>query len=55
MITLFVNIQINLGQLGWSEMFDEEKFRSRTPEQIEEIRRDVVSIMEVSLIYCIHE
>lgn len=55
MITLFFNIQIKLGEPGWRERYYEDKFGARTPEQIEEIRRDVVSIVEVSLIYCIHE
>ena len=55
MITLFVNIQIKLGEPGWRERYYEDKFGARTPEQIEEIRRHVVSIMEVYLIYCIHE
>ena len=36
-------VQVKLGEPGWRERYYEEKFGARTPEQIEEIRRDVVS------------
>jgi 5'-3' exonuclease len=48
-ITSFVNIQVKLGEPGWRERYYENKFGARTPEQIEEIRRDVVSIVEVTI------
>jgi len=36
-------VQVKLGEPGWRERYYEEKFGARTPEQIEEIHRDVVS------------
>ncbi|KAL6850523.1 hypothetical protein ACP4OV_021150 [Aristida adscensionis] len=33
--------KVKLGEAGWRERYYEEKFGARTPEQIEEIRRDV--------------
>jgi len=36
-------VQVKLGEPGWRERYYEEKFGARTPEQIEEICRDVVS------------
>ena len=54
-MTLFVNIQIKLGEAGWRERYYEEKFGARTPDQIEEIRRDVVSIVEVPINLPIHD
>jgi len=36
-------VQVKLGKPGWRERYYEEKFGARTPEQIEEICRDVVS------------
>jgi 5'-3' exonuclease len=38
-------VQVKLGEPGWRERYYEEKFGARTPEQIEEIRRDVVSFL----------
>lgn len=40
-----LNIQVKLGEPGWRDRYYEEKFGARTPEQMEEIRRDVVSIL----------
>jgi 5'-3' exoribonuclease 2 len=39
---------VKLGEPGWRERYYEEKFGARTPEQIEEIRRDVVSFSLVA-------
>ena len=41
-------VQVKLGEPGWRERYYEEKFGARTPEQIEEIRRDVVSFSLVA-------
>uniref|UniRef100_A0A0A9D8X5 Xrn1 helical domain-containing protein n=1 Tax=Arundo donax TaxID=35708 RepID=A0A0A9D8X5_ARUDO len=46
--------KVKLGEPGWRERYYEDKFGARTPEQIEEIRRDVVSISEVSSVYCFY-
>jgi 5'-3' exonuclease len=35
--------QVKLGEPGWRDRYYEEKFGVKTPQQIEEIRRDVVS------------
>jgi 5'-3' exoribonuclease 2 len=38
-----LKFQIKLGEPGWKDRYYEEKFEAKTPQQIEEIRRDVVS------------
>jgi 5'-3' exonuclease len=45
---LFCYVQVKLGEPGWRERYYEEKFGARTSEQIEEIRRDVVSFSSVA-------
>jgi 5'-3' exonuclease len=45
---LFCYVQVKLGEPGWRERYYEDKFGARTPEQIEEIRRDVVSFSSVA-------
>lgn len=45
-----MNVQVKLGEPGWRDRYYEEKFGARTSDQMEEIRRDVVSILEKD--YC---
>jgi len=40
-----LNIQVKLGEPGWRDRYYEEKFGARTSERMEEICRDVVSIL----------
>ena len=44
-------VQVKLGEPGWRERYYEEKFGARTPEQIEEICRDVVSFSRQYFFY----
>ena len=39
-----------MGSPGWKERYYEEKFNARTPEELEAIRRDVVSKMSSNIL-----
>lgn len=43
MIILVLCKQVRLGEPGWKERYYMEKFEARTPEEMEEFRKDVVS------------
>jgi 5'-3' exonuclease len=41
-----LNRQVRLGEPGWKERYYMEKFEAKSPEEIEEIRKDVVGWLE---------
>lgn len=45
-----VHSQVKLGEPGWKERYYEEKFSAKTPEDIEAVRRDVVSNLLTKLV-----
>jgi 5'-3' exonuclease len=47
-----LNIQVKLGEPGWRDRYYEEKFGARTSERMEDIRRDVVSILWEAIHIC---
>lgn len=40
------SLQIKLGVAGWKERYYEEKFYAKSPEEMESIRKDVVSCIK---------
>lgn len=45
-----LSLQIKLGVPGWKERYYTEKFPAKTPEEMEEVRKDIVSYLNLSRI-----